>query len=39
MIARGIRYRARGGVSWGTVTSGLGICSIGWLAFSLPVQF
>ena len=39
MIARGIRYRARGGVSWGTVTSGLGICIIGWLAFSLPVQF
>jgi uncharacterized membrane protein HdeD (DUF308 family) len=39
MVARGIRYRAHGGVSWGTVGSGLGICLIGWLAFSFSVQF
>jgi uncharacterized membrane protein HdeD (DUF308 family) len=38
MVARGIRYRAQGGISWGTVCSGLGICLIGWLASLLSVQ-
>ncbi|MDD1653275.1 MAG: DUF308 domain-containing protein [Methanomicrobiales archaeon] len=38
MVIRGIRYRAHGGISWGTVTSGLGICFIGWLASLLPVH-
>lgn len=39
MVARGIRYRAHGGVSWGTVGSGLGICLIGVLARFLSMQF
>jgi uncharacterized membrane protein HdeD (DUF308 family) len=39
MVARGLRYRARGGISWGTVASGLGICLIGFLAFQFSMQF
>ena len=39
MVMRGIRYRAHGGVSWGTVATGLGICLIGGLAFYFSMQF
>ena len=39
MVARGIRYRAHGGISWGTVASGLGICLIGGLAFRFSMRF
>jgi uncharacterized membrane protein HdeD (DUF308 family) len=39
MVVRGIRYRAQGGISWGTVASGLGICLMGGLAFSISMQF
>jgi len=39
MVARGIRYRAQGGISWGTVASGLGICLVGCLAFYFSMQF
>jgi uncharacterized membrane protein HdeD (DUF308 family) len=38
MITRGFRSRGEGGISWGTVCSGLGICAIGALFFYLPFQ-
>jgi uncharacterized membrane protein HdeD (DUF308 family) len=38
MVTRGFRARAEGGVSWGPVLSGLGICAIGGLAFTLPAR-
>ena len=39
MITRGFRSRAEGGISWGTILSGLGICVIGALAFTLSPRF
>ena len=39
MATRGFRSRAEGGISWGPVWSGLGICVIGALAWILPERF
>ncbi|MDD1665297.1 MAG: hypothetical protein LUQ32_08060 [Methanomicrobiales archaeon] len=39
MVTKGFRSRSEGGISWGTLLSGLGICIIGGLAFYLSPRF